>query len=142
MTSTGELRAAALPAALDRVQDLLQQLWTSAADVEPVDRWRFESAVVEIAGNIIQHSSAGDESAVTMDLKVICSPTVLRAAFCDDGAPADVEMTAVVMPDVDAEDGRGLALATAMTDRLRYERAGDQNRWEIECVRSGRQRLP
>jgi len=33
------------------------------------------------------------------------------------------------------EGGRGLALASAVVDRLDYERAGDENQWVLERVR-------
>jgi serine/threonine-protein kinase RsbW len=141
---TRSLRAPALPASLDDVQDLLQEVWTGNADITLSDRVRFESAVVEIAANIINHGRAAPRCpVVTLHIDLGCDERVLRAAFADDGQPADVNLAVVVMPADDAEGGRGLALAAAVSDLLDYRRDGALNRWTVECLRespSGRGR--
>lgn len=138
MAVTRELRAPALPASLDDIQDLLAELWSVAGGVTAADRMRFESAVVEIAGNIIEHARpAPHATIVTLRLAVDCGPNALRAVLGDDGRPADVDLDVVTMPGLDAESGRGLALATALSDSLRFERLPTENRWTVECARSG-----
>lgn len=139
MAVTCALRASAIPPVLDAIQDLLQNLWSRTGEVRLEDRLRFESAVVEIAANIIKHAQPADgEPTVTLHLEVECDAHALRATFHDDAQPACVDLDAVVMPDQDAEGGRGLALATAATELLGYERAGSMNRWLVECARSDR----
>ncbi len=129
----------AVPESLDALQDRLAAAWTDlGADVTDHDRLRFEMAVVEIVANIVEHAGLTDtRPPVRM---ITCVVTVddeeVRAEFADDGRPAAIDLSAVFMPGEDAESGRGLALAVAAVDDLRYEREDGINRWTVVCVRS------
>lgn len=131
------LRVGARPESLDRVHELLAELWTDD-DLPAADRVQFETAVAEVAANIVEHAAEGRD--VTLVLRVSRWPDRVEARFEDDGAAADVDLAAATMPaagdpdDLDAvlalaEDGRGLALARAAVDELVYEREGSTNRW-------------
>ena len=50
------------PEAVDDVQDALARLWELDADVTMLDRIRFETALVEIVGNVVEHAYALDSS--------------------------------------------------------------------------------
>lgn len=128
------LRAPALRASLDAIHGLIQELWVSAGEVNPVDRMRFETIVIEIAGNIIEHSiPANGAVVVSLTLEVVVKPHLIRATFSDNGQEATANLDAVAMPGLDSHTGRGLALAVSLSDSLRYERIGPLNHWTVEC---------
>lgn len=127
------LRTTARPESLDEVHELLADLWAH----DPLDvprRIEFESAVAEIAANIIEHTS-GDS--VTMTLEVRALPDRIEARFEDDGDPVSVDLTAIELPDDLAERGRGLVIATTVLDRLDYRRDGTVNTWILGRNRVG-----
>lgn len=134
----GELCLPAVPASLDVIHDHLEQLWSHRAGVAEADRWRFETAVAEVAGNIIKHSTpVGDTQGVTLSFAVQADAGSIRGIVVDDGQETDVDLDTVQMPGVQAEDGRGLALAVSLCDVVRYERVGSTNRWTVVCHRIG-----
>ncbi len=112
---------------LQRVHDLVDQLWSRVPDVDPADRCRFETAVIEVAGNIVEHGGPD----VRLRLWLIASGDRVEAQFRDTGSPVDVEVAAAHVPDSMAETGRGLALARAVVDNVAYERTGSTNRWHV-----------
>ncbi|MGW5147302.1 ATP-binding protein [Rhodococcus koreensis] len=127
------LRMTARPESLDEVHEVLADLWAN----DPMDvhrRIEFESAVAEIAANIIEHTS-GDS--VTMTLEVRALPDRIEARFEDDGDPVSVDLTAIELPDEFAERGRGLMIATTVLDRLDYQRDGTVNTWILGRDREG-----
>src|SRR6476659_5709935 len=126
-----ELSGPATPEMLDLVHAVLERLWADHDDVSQGDRARFETAVIEILGNIVEHAyrldpsdDPNDESARRFDVYLVATDEELVAAFGDNG-----------MPDEDAESGRGLALAAAAVDDLFYERVQGRNHWRLLCVR-------
>jgi len=123
------LQARADPDCLSRVHDVLTALWADAPDVADTDRIAFETAVAEVAANIVQHAAA--EGAVDFDLEVRAFPDRLEALFADNGLAADVDVAAPALPDEMAESGRGIALAWAALDELSYQRDGAVNRWRL-----------
>lgn len=137
--------APAVPDILDLVHGLLEQLWLGHPEVSDDDRLRFETAVVEILGNIVEHAyelDSGRGTAPTesrrFQLVVGVTPGKVLATFGDNGLPAELDLGSVLMPDVDAESGRGLALAKASLDVLDYARVDGRNRWALECHRQER----
>ncbi len=112
---------------LQRVHDLLDELWSRVPDVDPIDRYRFETAVIEVAGNIVEHGGPR----VRLRLGLTASTDRVEACFRDTGSPVDVQATAEHVPDPLAETGRGLALARAAVDDVVYERAGSTNLWHV-----------
>ncbi|OUS91753.1 ATP-binding protein [Rhodococcus sp. NCIMB 12038] len=127
------IRTAAREESLNEVHELLAKLWVH----DPLDgrrRIEFESAVAEIAANIIEHTS-GDT--VTMTLEVRALPDRVEARFEDDGDPVSVDLTAVELPDELAERGRGLVIAATVLDRLDYRRDGTVNTWTLSRNRAG-----
>ncbi len=127
------LAGRAEPACLDRVHDLVEELWTRGPDVDPADRYRFETAVIEVAGNIVEHG--GPE--VRLRLWLIVTTDQLEAHFRDTGRAVDVEAAVSRVAEPLAETGRGIALARAAVDDVVYERTGSTNRWRVLKHRSG-----
>ena len=133
------LSAPATPEIMDLVHAMLEQLWTSHTDVSDVDRTRFEMAVVEILGNIVEHAYQLEadltEGRRRFDVCVGATDDELVATFGDDGMPVALDLSEVGMPDELAESGRGLAMAAAVVDDLEYSRSGGRNHWLLRCVR-------
>ncbi|BDB61436.1 MAG: ATP-binding protein [Rhodococcus sp. (in: high G+C Gram-positive bacteria)] len=128
-----ELSAPTSEGTLDRIMDLVAEMF-AAEELDESDRVQFEIAVAEIAANIIEHAGRGRAVSVTLTLEL--HPDRLEAVFVDDGAPARVDLRSVELPDALAERGRGLAIALAALDELRYRRQVGTNRWLLICHRS------
>jgi serine/threonine-protein kinase RsbW len=134
------LSARAEPEAVEAVQDLLDQLFAGTPDLDVQDRVRFEVAVVEIAGNIVEHAfsldgAPTDASGRHLEVELEASSTRLEARLSDNGLPAELDLSRVTMPDAEAESGRGLALALRALDDLTYDRERGRNRWTLVCLR-------
>lgn len=112
---------------LERVHDLVDELWACVPGVAVADRHRFETAVIEVAGNIVEHGGA--EVRLRLTLQVHADR--VEALFRDTGQEVDLEVLDRHQPDPMAEDGRGLALARAAADDVTYERTGRTNRWSV-----------
>ena len=124
-----ELSGPVGPGCLEKVDLLLQEVWATSARVSETDRTMFETAVIEIAGNIIQHGSV--EASINCTLTIEVYPDRLDARFSDDGIQAQVDPDAASMPDAFAESGRGLAIAKAALHALAYERHNNKNIWTL-----------
>jgi serine/threonine-protein kinase RsbW len=130
---------AANPAGLDAIHDLVESLWTEQPAPPARARMRFETAVIEVASNIIKHATTGQPGPdeVTIELTLTVGPDRISALFRDDGGAADVDLSGAQMPDAMAEFGRGIALARELTDRFSYERSASANFWALTVLASG-----
>lgn len=138
-TSRFALMAPLRPGTMDLIHELVAQACASEPPASMVDRIRFETAVIEVAGNIMEHSARIDPPHLeprTFDIVMVSDPTTLSAVFRDDGRPVELDFHAISMPDEDAEAGRGLALALAAVDEVTYERVDATNTWRITCHRT------
>lgn len=102
---------------LARVHDALDRLWRSAGDVGESDRIALETAVVEVAGNVVRHGPGGGHLLLRAD------PHGLVAEITHAGPPPAVDLDAP-MPGTDAESGRGLALTRMLVDLTCTDRGG------------------
>ncbi len=117
------------PRDLTAVHELLQALWADLPDLEPLDRFAFETALVELAGNVMEHADAG--AGLTCEIRVTAEDDALAASLQDTGRAAVVDLEKRAMPDPLAERGRGIPLVQRLVDDLAYERDGAVNRWRI-----------
>ena len=117
---------------LDRVHDLMAQLWQRRPEISDLDRMLFTTAVMEIAGNIVEH---GDSSTVSVTLRADADR--LMAQLVDNGSPGEVDLNADLPDDV-VESGRGLPLARLAVDEISYEHRNGHNGWRLVRRRSGR----
>jgi anti-sigma regulatory factor (Ser/Thr protein kinase) len=128
---------------LDTLHALLEAFWTTVNSVMPdrADaRWRalFDSAVGEIAGNIVRHAYPEVQPAERFRISFACFPDRMRATMLDRGTPY-VLIPATGIPDMreallnaDLDHGWGLPIAHAASDDLEYTRqANGDNRWVI-----------
>lgn len=93
----------------------------------------FELAVAEIAANVVEHAETRNGVPVHVDFTVRAADGLFEAIFTDDAIFAPPTLDGVHMPDVEAESGRGLALAAAVLDELVHHpvEAGAGNHWEL-----------
>lgn len=117
----------AVPETLHLLHDLLERVRGDHPDVERSDLMLFETAVIEIANNVVKHGRPPGTIRYSFTLDVQCDR--LLGHLCDGGPP--LEEPTRQMPGTDSEDGRGLALARVALDDLTYERVGEHNEWTM-----------
>lgn len=126
----------AVAASLDEVQDRFAAWWETL-DVDDVRlRFALETALAEVAANIVEHTKRTDRAeGRRYTVELLATDRELLAVLTDNGQPADVDLSAVTMADVDEENGRGLAIAIAALDRLEHLHVGGHNIWTLACSR-------
>ncbi|MBD8704024.1 ATP-binding protein [Frigoribacterium sp. CFBP9039] len=130
---------AAVPESIDLVQNTFEAWWTALGIDSMEVRFPFETAIVEIAANVIEHSIVADGAEgiegrrFTLELRA--EDERLTAVFNDNGLPAEIDLSDVSMADLDDEGGRGLALAMLSLESLDYTREGGRNIWTLVCRR-------
>lgn len=122
------------PDGVDVVHDRLAALWSEFPGVSDTDRMMFETALIELTSNIVQHGSSDTTIVCRLDLDA--DDDALRAVLVDTAEPPRIDIEDATMPDELAESGRGLALISAMVDEFRLERDGGSNVWTIVKTRS------
>ncbi len=127
-TDLAVLETKAGPHALEEIEEFLERTWSVHAEVPPPVRLHMGIAASEIAANIVEHTAKGQVVNIRMTVSVLTD--AVRIDFVDDGAPAEVNLDAVSMPDDMAERGRGLPLAQAVLDELSYRRT-TCNEWTL-----------
>ena len=123
------LETLATPASLDELHALFPGFWEDAPSAAGMaDRIAFETAVAELAANIVEHAAAGRPVVLRLELRA--DAVQAEAAFEDEGRPFEGD-PAGSEPDDEAEHGRGLALASSLVDEVTYRRDGPLNRWTL-----------
>jgi serine/threonine-protein kinase RsbW len=122
---------------IDVVQTEFDAWWkTTLGDENVATRFAFETAVVEIAANIVEHTHRVEGSlGRRYSLELDASDEAVTAVFTDNGMPADIDLSTVTMADLEDESGRGLALAIAALDSLDYSHVDGRNIWTLVCRR-------
>jgi serine/threonine-protein kinase RsbW len=128
-TTQHSLRMSSPPDDVDTVHDLLETVWSDVPDIGMKDRLSFETALIELASNVMRHADPG--SGVLCTLTIETFPDRIEATLSDSGEPGDVQLADRSMPEALAESGRGIPLIQALVDELRYDRADGLNRWYI-----------
>lgn len=121
------------PDDVDAVHDFLETVWEANPGVSEFDRMAFETALIELASNVIQH--AAGEGGVTCVLTVDADENGLSASLADTADAGGIVLMERSMPDELSESGRGIALIQALVDDLRYERVDERNVWSISRAR-------
>lgn len=127
------LSGLAVPASIDRLQDLLGQVRVDHPEVDENDLSMFETAVVEIHGNVIEHGVTSGRVVYAFELEVF--PDELVGLLADTGSATPDLGQLDQLVDEMAESGRGLWLAKATLDNLEYARVGDRNTWKLVRTR-------
>ena len=129
----------AVPATLEAIHFECEQFCNLAKAKLPTsvpDRWKleFDTALLEICANIIKHAFADSPQQGTMELHLRLYSNRVEVEITDDGAYFDEEASRAETspgPDTDLlESGRGLKVARALLDTLRYRRGQEStNNW-------------
>ena len=130
MTGDYLLEGLAVPETLDLLHDLLERVRREHPELDAGDLMMFETAVIEVAGNVVEHGRPA--GSVTWAFRLAVRPDRLEAQLSDSGEEYPGGTWGTSMPaDLLQEDGRGLALATAVLDSLQYERSDAANHWTM-----------
>lgn len=118
------------PSDVDEVHESVDDLWELNADLGAGERMRFETALLELAGNVIEHTEGHER--LLCELTLMRTDTSLEAVLSDSGAAVRVPFRRS-MPDPAelAESGRGIAMIELLMDDFTYERDTDGNRWRM-----------
>ncbi|NRD07866.1 ATP-binding protein [Rathayibacter agropyri] len=117
------------------VHQSLTELWEEAPDVERVDRMSFETALIELTSNIVQHAHSYRHVICVVEIHV--SATELRASLNDSAEEAPAEVADVrPMPDEWEEAGRGIPFIHALVSEFSYRRVDGQNLWTLARART------
>ncbi len=124
----------ATEAGLVELHDLLDQVRSEHPEVAESDLAMLETAVIEIAGNVVEHGTppGGIHYEFTLDV----SGDGLCARLTDSGDEVALEPPGAA-PDAMAESGRGLLIARAVLTELRYDRQEGQNVWSLTRLLDG-----
>ncbi len=125
----------AVPEGLEVLHDLLERVAREHPDLAEADLMLFETAVIEIAANVVEHGAAGGLTTWTFTLAV--TSTELRGSLADNGTSFEGDVPTGLPADPLAESGRGLALARSSLDELSYHRDGEANHWHLVRARTG-----
>lgn len=126
----------AVPESLDTVQDRFGAWWDGLGVDDTAHRFALETALAEIAANIVEHTARADrEHGRRYSVELTATDQEFTAVLRDNGLPVDIDLSAVTMADLDAESGRGLALAIAALDRLEHRHEHGHNVWTLVCTR-------
>jgi serine/threonine-protein kinase RsbW len=129
MTGDYLLDGLAVPDSLNLLHELLEQVGSEHPELTASDLMLFETAVIEVAGNVVEHGKPPGE--VSWRFRLAVRADRLEGTLSDSGEEYPGGAWGTEMPDTMEEDGRGLALATAVLDSLVYERAGNVNEWTM-----------
>lgn len=113
---------------LEAIHRLIAQAGADHPEIPEADLMMFETAVTEIAGNVIEHGEPPGQ--VDFMLAVQVGPDRLVATLRDTGAEFDPDLSAD-MPDPDTmlEGGRGVPISRAVLDELEFRREDGCNIW-------------
>ena len=116
------------PDTLADIAAFLDEVWSTHDQVPDPVRMQVSIAAGEIGANIIEHGGQARPVNIRVEIRVFADH--VRVEFADDGLPAEIDLTAVEMPDEMAERGRGLALAQSVLEKLTYRRNA-VNHWTL-----------
>ena len=118
------------PGDVNAVHSLLEAVWADLPDIPMMERFKFETALLELASNVVKHADGG--FGLWCTLEIDADPERIEATVVDDGEPSDVHVLVPRdMPDELSESGRGIALIQALVDDIAYSHDGKTNRWRI-----------
>lgn len=128
------LQGLAVPESLNLVQDLIERVREDWPTLDPTDLSMFETAIVEIHGNMVEHGRPPGKVVYAFRLEV--HDDRLVGILADTGAePPDLSELGNLPDELDL-GGRGLWLAKATLDELEFMRSGDRNTWRLVRRRS------
>lgn len=134
--TTGDytLDALAVPECLNLLHDLLEQVGADHPALEAEDLAMFETAVIEITGNVVEHGRPPGRVVFRFRLHVFDDRLV--GVLVDSGEALNPVVRPGELPEDMAESGRGLVLARAVLDEFSYRLNDAGNTWTMVRNRS------
>lgn len=124
-----EIEFTSPPGTVDLVHDLLDRVWAETAGVGEADRFCFETALIELVANVLQH--AGDGRGVRCHLSIEVHDDRIRATLLDDARASTVRLEGRAMPRASAEAGRGIPLIRVLVNEFEHTAEDGHNQWRI-----------
>ncbi|MCP3423592.1 ATP-binding protein [Nocardioides pinisoli] len=131
---TGEhydIEGLAVPRDMEQLHDLLERASTEHPHIPASDVMMFETAVMELANNVVEHGRPVGQVAWRFSLEVSADSLTARLADSGEEYAGWDAAASHDMPGEMAESGRGLPLASAVLDELDYQRDGASNVWTM-----------
>jgi serine/threonine-protein kinase RsbW len=122
------LEGFAVPDQLDAVHTLLADAAADHPELDPMDVMLFETAVIEIANNVVEYGRPEGEVRWKFTIRVRADE--IEAELDDTGQTFTPEQ-GKGMPGEEAEGGRGLPIAEALLDQIEFKRLDDTNHWRM-----------
>lgn len=119
----------AVPESIELLHGLLAEARADHPSLREGDMSMIEMAVIEIAGNVVQHAPPGLTVVYSFVLDVLDDRLV--GVLTHSGPAVELDGAPAMPDDLMAESGRGLALAEAALHELRHEFTDDQNVWTL-----------
>ncbi len=129
MNGSYVIEAMAVPESLNLLHELFEQVRRDHPGLGDGDAMMFETAIVEITGNVIEHGRPPGGVRYRFDLEVLVDR--LDGLLTDTGEEPGMPTGGASMPDELAESGRGLLMARAAVDEFSYARIADTNTWRL-----------
>lgn len=118
----------AVPDQLEAVHELLARASADHPELPPMDVMLFETAIIEIANNVVEHGRPEGEVQWTFTIRV--RDEEIEAELEDTGQPF-APKTGETMPGDEAEGGRGLPMAEMLLDKIEFSRDENKNHWRM-----------
>lgn len=117
------------PDDVDVVHSFLQRIWSESPTILLKDQFSFETAIIELASNVILHASG--KSPIFCDILVETFPDRMEATMTDSGERLNLALDSFVMPDDLSETGRGIPLIRELVDEFTFDSQRGGNLWRI-----------
>ena len=131
---------------IENLHGLLDEVWTDADFVPPLDQMAFTTAVIEAASNVVQHGVPATGAALLLGVELSVTPVRMCAVISEIGAaplhgiegfgttPGSADPSGPSEDDLQEnleESGRGLSMIRALVSTVTVERQGTTNRWVL-----------
>ncbi len=127
--TTYQRNLTAPPEDVDSVHDFLQTIWTENPEIPAKEKIRIETAIIELAANIILYSET--TAGVIFNITVSTSKDNLEASISDNGELFSLELDSHIMPEDYAESGRGIPMVKSLVDKFEFDSSDGRNTWRI-----------
>lgn len=124
-----------VPARLDALPGLLEQIDYAAGDLGQEARQRVRIVVEELFLNAIHHGGTSD-CREDIAISILRQGAVVTLVYRDDGPPFDPTVPGAARAD-DTIGGFGLMLIRELAQEIRYRRANGSNCIELDFVVNG-----
>lgn len=122
------LEGFAVPDQIDAVHALLARAAGEHPGLDPTDLMLFETAIIEIANNVVEYGQPRGEVRWRFTIRV--REDAIEAEL-DDTGQTFTPPQGRAMPGEYAEGGRGLPIAEALLDQIEFTRMADTNHWYL-----------